>query len=91
MNANETTVVELNDGRLYFNTRDQGGKAEGTRGEAYSDMVRLRVGKYGVLFEAGKDKKQYDRIVFAVVTQGKAIRNETGNATIPSKPEIELD
>lgn len=36
LNANETTVVELNDGRLYFNTRDQNGSAPGTRGEAYS-------------------------------------------------------
>lgn len=36
LNANETTVVELNDGRLYFNTRNQNGKAPGTRGEAYS-------------------------------------------------------
>ncbi len=161
LNANETTVVELNDGRLYFNTRDHGGEAEGTRGgafssdggesfdrtkgpyavftpsppqldppvvqsallraasrhwgddrdlilfsgpdengptgkgrsdlrirfstdeaatwndgpliheglAAYSDMVRLDSGKYGVLFEAGKDKKQYERIVFAVVTE----------------------
>jgi sialidase-1 len=37
LNANETTVVELNDGRLYFNTRDQNGEAAGTRGEAWSD------------------------------------------------------
>ena len=29
--ANETTVVELNDGRLYFNSRDQNGAAAGTR------------------------------------------------------------
>ncbi len=36
LNANETTVVELNDGRLYFNTRDQNGKAPGTRGDAIS-------------------------------------------------------
>lgn len=36
LNANETTVVELNDGRLYFNTRDQNGKAPGTRGGAFS-------------------------------------------------------
>lgn len=36
LNANETAVVELNDGRLYFNTRDQHGKAKGSRGEAYS-------------------------------------------------------
>lgn len=36
LKANETTVVELNDGRLYFNTRDQNGRASGTRGEAYS-------------------------------------------------------
>lgn len=36
LNANETTVVELNDGRLYFNTRDQHGPAPGTRGAAYS-------------------------------------------------------
>jgi sialidase-1 len=36
MKANETTVVELNDGRLYFNTRDQNGKAKGTRAGAYS-------------------------------------------------------
>lgn len=36
LNANETTVVELNDGTLYFNTRDQKGEAPGTRGEAWS-------------------------------------------------------
>ena len=36
LKANETTVVELNDGRLYFNTRDQNGAAAGTRGAAYS-------------------------------------------------------
>ena len=36
LNANETTVVELSDGVLYFNTRDQNGKAPGTRGEAWS-------------------------------------------------------
>lgn len=36
LNANETTVVELNDGRLWFNTRDQNGNAPGTRGEAWS-------------------------------------------------------
>ena len=36
LNANETTVVELNDGSLFFNTRDQGGKANGTRGDAIS-------------------------------------------------------
>ena len=36
LKANETTVVELNDGRLYFNTRDQKGKAVGSRGIAYS-------------------------------------------------------
>ena len=36
LNANETTVVELNDGRLYINTRDQNGSAPGTRGEAIS-------------------------------------------------------
>ena len=26
LNANETTVVELEDGTLYFNTRDQNGR-----------------------------------------------------------------
>lgn len=36
LNANETTVVELSNGRLYFNTRDQHGDAPGTRGEAFS-------------------------------------------------------
>ncbi|MEM8670032.1 MAG: sialidase family protein [Planctomycetota bacterium] len=36
LDANETTVVELTDGRLYFNTRDQNGKAAGTRGGAIS-------------------------------------------------------
>lgn len=36
LKANETTVVQLNDGRLYFNTRDQNGGAPGTRGGAYS-------------------------------------------------------
>ena len=34
--SNETTVTELSDGRLYFNTRDQNGKAAGTRGEVFS-------------------------------------------------------
>jgi sialidase-1 len=37
LNANETTVVELVSGRLYFNTRDHRGDAAGTRGEALSD------------------------------------------------------
>lgn len=37
LEANETAVVELNDGQLYFNTRDQNGQAIGTRGEAYSN------------------------------------------------------
>ncbi len=36
LNANETTVVELNDGRLYFSTRDQNGTARGSRGEGWS-------------------------------------------------------
>lgn len=36
LRANETTVVELSDGRLYINTRDQQGKSPGTRGAAYS-------------------------------------------------------
>ena len=36
LNANETTVVELGDGTLYVNTRDQNGDAPGTRGEAWS-------------------------------------------------------
>jgi sialidase-1 len=36
LGANETTVVELSDGTLYFNTRDQNGDAPGTRGEAWS-------------------------------------------------------
>lgn len=36
LNANETTVAELSDGTLYFNTRDQNGSAPGTRGEAWS-------------------------------------------------------
>ncbi|MCC9602734.1 glycoside hydrolase [Stieleria sp. JC731] len=36
MDSNETTVVELGDGTLYINTRDQNGKAPGTRGEAWS-------------------------------------------------------
>lgn len=36
MHSNETTVVELNDGSLYFNTRNQKGEAAGTRGESWS-------------------------------------------------------
>lgn len=36
LNANETTVVELKDGTLYFNTRNQKGDAPGTRGCAWS-------------------------------------------------------
>ena len=36
LNANETTVVELNDGRLYFNTRDHNGETPGNRRHAYS-------------------------------------------------------
>lgn len=37
LEANETTVVELNDGRLLFNTRDQRGKAPGSRGVSWSN------------------------------------------------------
>lgn len=50
LNANETTVVELNDGSLYFNTRDQHGSAPGTRGGAIS-----RDG--GETFESKTDSK----------------------------------
>lgn len=48
LKANETTVVELNDGRLYFNTRDQMGKAPGTRGRAYSEDGGLTFTPTGV-------------------------------------------
>ena len=36
LNANETSVIELKDGRLLFNTRDQNGTAPGSRGVAWS-------------------------------------------------------
>lgn len=49
LNANETTVVELADGTLYFNTRDQHGRAAGSRGETYS-----RDG--GETFDSGSDQ-----------------------------------
>ncbi|TWT59119.1 Sialidase precursor [Thalassoglobus neptunius] len=37
LNSNETAAVELSNGRVYFNTRDQNGEARGTRGDGYSD------------------------------------------------------
>ncbi len=36
INENETAAAELDDGRLYFNTRDQYGTAAGTRADAWS-------------------------------------------------------
>lgn len=60
LNANETTVVELNDGGLYFNTRDQNGDAPGTRGEAWS-----RDG--GETFESGSGEWQQFRPVGGVI------------------------
>ena len=36
LESNETSVVELADGTLYINTRDQNGKMPGTRAEAFS-------------------------------------------------------
>jgi sialidase-1 len=36
VNVNETTATELPDGRVYFNTRDQNGTADGNRADAYS-------------------------------------------------------
>jgi sialidase-1 len=36
LESNETTIVELEGGRLYVNTRDQNGKMPGTRAEAFS-------------------------------------------------------
>ncbi|MDA7916105.1 glycoside hydrolase [Verrucomicrobia bacterium] len=36
LESNETTVIELNTGQLLFNTRDQNGKAKGTRGISWS-------------------------------------------------------
>ena len=50
LNANETTVVELNDGRLYFNTRDQNGNGPGTRGDAFSSDG-------GLTFDRSNDEK----------------------------------
>ncbi|MDF1862529.1 MAG: sialidase family protein [Verrucomicrobiales bacterium] len=71
LNANETTVVELDDGSLYFNTRDQNGKAPGTRGEAWS-----RDG--GETFESGSPDWQAFRPVEGVldlpVVQGALLR-----------------
>ncbi len=49
MNANETTVVQLNSGQLYFNTRNQNGKTKATRGEVLSSDG-------GETFEVSKDK-----------------------------------
>ena len=36
LESNETSVVELGDGTLYINTRDQNGKMPGTRADAFS-------------------------------------------------------
>lgn len=36
VNANESTVAQLPDGRLYVNTRDHNGAADGTRASTYS-------------------------------------------------------
>jgi sialidase-1 len=36
LNAHEATAVELNDARVYFNTRNQNGSVTATRGEAFS-------------------------------------------------------
>lgn len=36
VNANESTAAQLPDGRLYVNTRDQNGTAEGSRASTYS-------------------------------------------------------
>ncbi|GAA4492908.1 hypothetical protein GCM10023191_029510 [Actinoallomurus oryzae] len=36
VNVNETSATELPDGRVYFNTRDQNGTADGNRADAYS-------------------------------------------------------
>lgn len=53
LNSNETTAVELNDGRVYFNTRDQNGQAPGTRGAGWS-----RDG--GITFEpSGNDRYKW--------------------------------
>lgn len=49
INANETSVVELNNGRLYFNTRDQHGASAGSRGDAYSSDG-------GTTFDVSDDK-----------------------------------
>ncbi|MEM7144065.1 MAG: sialidase family protein [Verrucomicrobiota bacterium] len=71
LNANETTVVELNDGSLYFNTRDQHGDAPGTRGEAWSDDG-------GETFSSGSDEWGEFRPVEGVfdlpVVQGASLR-----------------
>jgi len=48
MNANETSVVELNNGQLYFNTRNQHGKTKATRGEVLSSDA-------GKTFDVSKD------------------------------------
>ncbi|MBC8405090.1 MAG: exo-alpha-sialidase [Planctomycetes bacterium] len=36
MNASETAVAELSDGRLYLNTRDQQGSSKSTRAHTWS-------------------------------------------------------
>jgi len=51
--ANETTIVELTDGRIYVNTRDQnGGSFEKNRGETFSDDGGLTFS--GAIIESDK-------------------------------------
>lgn len=72
LNANETTVVELNDGRLYFNTRDNNGEAAGTRADGYSSDG-------GVTFDlSGDDRYKYfvpsSRVLDPPVVQSALLR-----------------
>ncbi|OYP37690.1 sialidase family protein [Rhodopirellula sp. MGV] len=60
MDSNETTVIELADGSLYVNTRDQNGRAPGTRGEAWS-----RDG--GETFDSQSERYRYFRPVEGVI------------------------
>ncbi|MEM9645945.1 MAG: sialidase family protein [Planctomycetota bacterium] len=59
LNANETTVAELGDGTLYFNTRDQHGSAPGTRGGSWSidggDTFATRTDEWTAFQPTGSD------------------------------------
>lgn len=88
--ANETTITELSDGRIYVNTRDhQGGSLEKNRGETYSLDGGLTFS--GAIIESDKFPSPIVQSALLRWSSGNKTRENTLLFSTPSNVNKRLD